>query len=150
MSWSGGASLHSPVFDYGGVLNPGHTTICLCTVRGFILTPRVVALFVTVNRCVGRLAPLFVLTALFTVVTHAIAVLFTAGLNTRRSDFIVVWEALVAEAGAGTQGLSSPNPSASIASLPFRDPIPTLVLWQVSFYLCLCIGAPCVSGPPWA
>ena len=56
-------------------------------------------------------------------------------------------ETLVAEAGAGTQGLSSPNPSASIASLPFRDPIPTLVLWQVSFYLCLCIGAPCVSGP---
>ena len=82
MSWSGGASLHSPVFDYGGVLNPGHITICLCTVRGFILTPRVVALFVTVNRCVGRLAPLFVLNSIVHGSREPIAVLFTAGFNT--------------------------------------------------------------------
>ena len=82
MSWSGGASLHSLVFDYGGVLNPDHTTIYLCTVRGFILTPRVVALFVTVNRCVGRLAPLFVLNSFVHGSREPIAVLSTAGFNT--------------------------------------------------------------------
>ena len=51
----------------------------------------------------------------------------------RRPDFMLACETLVAEGGAGTRGLHSPNISASIASLSFRDPIPTLVTWQVPF-----------------
>ena len=51
----------------------------------------------------------------------------------RRPDFMLACETLVAEGGAGTRGLHSPNISASIAILPFRDPIPTLVTWQVPF-----------------